>query len=34
MQKIQVFERVIDKASVLMAALGLFLAGATLVLGA
>ena len=34
MQKVQIIERVIDKASVLLAALGLFLAGATLVLGA
>jgi len=34
MQKVQVFERVIDKVSVLMVALGVLLAGATLVLGA
>jgi hypothetical protein len=34
MQKVQIFERFIDKSSILLAALGLFLAGATLVLGA
>ncbi len=34
MQKVQVFERVIDKVSVLLVALGVLLAGATLVLGA
>jgi hypothetical protein len=34
MQKVQIFERVIDKTSVLLAALGLFLAGATIALGA
>jgi hypothetical protein len=34
MQKVQVFERVIDKASVLLVFMGLLLAGATLALGA
>jgi len=34
MQKVQIFERLIDKTTVLLVALGALLAGATLVLGA
>jgi hypothetical protein len=34
MQKVQILERVIDKTTMFLVALGMILAGATLVLGA